>query len=151
MVIDIPAGFGRHSCWLREIGHQVIAVDLEIMRMRFVNQTPGGHPMKSGSIDCVVANAERVLPFRANAFDLALVIHYVSRHLFREVRSVLRPGGYLIFETFGAQGGNRRELPSPGAIAEDLSSSFDLLDYRERIAGAPEQKASVVKLLAQKR
>jgi SAM-dependent methyltransferase len=145
-VLDIPCGFGRHASFFAERGFWVVGFDIDARRASFTSRAPAG----PGSICAVNGNAESGLPFTPESFDLALVIHYVSPRILRDVEAVLRPGGFLIYETFGAQGRNWVDLPKPGDTRAALGSRFDIIMYRERPAG-PERQAASVKLLAQKR
>ena len=145
-VLDVPCGFGRHASWLAQHGFDVAAIDNDPARVRATQSAPAG----SGSISTRLVDATTGLPFPRSSFDIALVIHYVSPTILHDVEAVLRPGAYLIYETFGGHGGNWRRLPVPGAVREDLEPRFGLLVYEERPVG-PRDEAVAIKLLAQKR
>ncbi|CDX57748.1 hypothetical protein MPL1032_220153 [Mesorhizobium plurifarium] len=96
-----------------------------------------------------MVDAEQPLPFCAEAFDLALIIHYVSDSIIEAICPLVRPGGFLIYESFGAHGNNWTGLPLSGQTAKRLSG-FELLELRERdVRGTTERKVTV-KMLAQK-
>jgi SAM-dependent methyltransferase len=144
--LDVPCGFGRHASLLAELGFSVTGLDLDAKRVAATNRKPTG----GGLIKAVRGDATVPLPFQRASFDLALVIHYCSPVILDHVEVMLRPGGHLIYETFGAQGENWVDLPRPSEVSGQLASKFDLLVYRERKAG-PAGQAVCVKLLAQKR
>jgi 2-polyprenyl-3-methyl-5-hydroxy-6-metoxy-1,4-benzoquinol methylase len=77
-------------------------------------------------------NANRALPFRPQAFDLVVIVHALSLAVLTNAMPIVRAGGHVIFETFGAHGENWRSLPRPREIAETLSPHFDRVVYRER-------------------
>jgi tellurite methyltransferase len=52
-----------------------------------------------GGIDLVQADLER-LQLPENTFELILCVQYLQRSLFPELERALRPGGFLLFETF---------------------------------------------------
>ena len=148
-ILDLPCGFGRHSVWLAQMGHSITAVDIDAARVvatrKAVGALSGAH-----SVRCMEADAEEPLPLRANSFDLAIVVHFYAPSIFEAVARVLRPGGHLIFETFGAQGYNWRSLPETGLVAGLLRPSFVTLEIRERLCG-PKKAQAVVHALARRR
>jgi hypothetical protein len=79
------------------------------------------------------------------------MVHFVSANVIRRTKPVIRRGGYLIFESFGAQGENWRGLPAPGCMANELADGFELLDYRERPAGPTGTEAAAVRFIARLR
>ena len=148
-VLDVPCGFGRHSVWLTRMGHAITAVDVEPTRVdaaeKALSELPGKH-----SYRCIPADAEKPLPLEPGTLDLAIVIHYYAANIFETVAEVLKPGGVLIFETFGAQGNNWRSLPETGLAEKLLRSQFDALDIHERSCG-PGKSNAVVQALAIRR
>lgn len=144
--LDVPCGFGRHSSWLARRGFDVSALDIDPERVQATKGSLSG----AGSIEAQVGDATLGLPFEQSVFDIALVIHYVAPNILSDVADVLKPGGHLIFETFGGQGQNWIDLPLPGAVRETLEPRFNLLIYKERAVGRNRETVSV-KLLGQKR
>jgi len=144
--LDIPCGFGRHASLFAQMGFTVVALDIDPARVAVTNGASAG----SGTISAVTGDAAAGLPFERDSFDLAVIVHYVSPRILRDVEAVLRPGGHLVFETFGAQGQNWIDLPKPREVSETLRPGFEILVYRERKAG-PDDQAVSVKLLARKR
>jgi SAM-dependent methyltransferase len=148
-VLDLACGSGRHSALLAGAGHQVTAVDMDPRRLADVASVAAATPR--GAIHCVRANGAGPLPFRPQTFDLAIVVHFVAPGLISEVTPMLRPGGWLLVETFGGQGGNWRDLPALGQFSCELSADFDLVDYRERPVGPTRREAASVRFLARRR
>jgi SAM-dependent methyltransferase len=145
-ILDLPCGFGRHSRWLAELGHFVVAVDIDPRRL--AHATTLGHAVDVGGIGRLVANAETELPFQSETFDAVVTVHFAAANMVRRTKPVIRRGGYFIFESFGAQGENWRGLPAPGCMAKALADDFELLDYRERRVGPNGTEAAVVKFVA---
>ena len=111
--LDVACGTGRHSLLLGARGRHVTAVDwsgagLEVLeararaegipvrRISSVEQIVKRH---HGGIDLVQANLEQ-LQLPENTFELILCVQYLQRSLFPELEQALRPGGFLLFETF---------------------------------------------------
>lgn len=146
-VLDIPCGFGRHSLWLASLGHRVTGIDISTERIDQARSSAQAQALPH--MEFRVDDAERPLPFEPASFDLILVVHYVSNRLLSNVVPLLRPGGLLVYETFGGQGYNWQELPDAGAVASLLRPAFELLHYRERAVG-PAKQTVAVKVLARK-
>jgi len=142
-ILDVPCGFGRHSAWLASIGHEIIAIDIDPERVAATKKAVA----KVHSVRCIVADAEKPLPVRVSTFDLAIVVHYYEPTIFENVARALKPGGHLIFETFGAQGYNWRSLPEIGLTTKLLEPHFDCLSFQERKCG-PKNANAVVHALA---
>jgi 2-polyprenyl-3-methyl-5-hydroxy-6-metoxy-1,4-benzoquinol methylase len=145
-IIDVPSGAGRNAGWIAAQGKNVVCVDIDreaIHRALFVGS------VHQAWISGVVADANRSLPFEAEAFQSALIIHPMDLRILENVSPLLRRHGVMIFETYDARGENWRGLPSPMAIRTSLQSRFGFFDYRERSVG-PRNEQVVVKLCAYK-
>jgi SAM-dependent methyltransferase len=88
-------------------------------------------------------DARSTFPFRASSFDLVLIVHYCAPGLLAKSIDLLKPGGRLVFETFGAQGGNWETLPRVGQIKGEPATNCDLVSYRERPVRARERHVTV--------
>jgi SAM-dependent methyltransferase len=143
LILDVPCGQGRHTSWLADSGHIVVAIDIDADRVAETDR------ISRSQVSCLVADAEADLPFGSGCFDLVLIVHFFSRHLLSEAARVLRPRGVLIFETFGAQGQNWRALPAAGEVGQLLCEDFSPLKIDERLAG-PQCNRAVVRAYATK-
>jgi SAM-dependent methyltransferase len=129
IALDIPCGLGRHTLLLAKYGMFVVAADLDDQCLRAVSQTN----RIGESVAPIRLNANHVLPFRLEAFDLVTVVHALSLKVLANAMPTVRAGGHLIFETYGAQGENWRSLPRPREVSETFSTRFDPVLYRERM------------------
>jgi SAM-dependent methyltransferase len=129
LALDIPSGEGRHSRLLARRGMQVVSADLDPLSLE------RGHVRSSEEFTdrvwSVRVDAMAELPFRAEQFDLVMVVHFQLTPVIEKLIRLIKPGGLLIVETFGAQGENWRALPRAGEIAEALASNFSLVRYQE--------------------
>ncbi|HEX7122480.1 MAG TPA: class I SAM-dependent methyltransferase [Gemmatimonadaceae bacterium] len=91
-IVDLAAGSGRHARPIAESGRVVVAVDFV---ERAVRAAVAGHPRIHG----VVADAA-ALPFRSGTLDAIVVVNFLDRALFPQLVTLLRPGGYLVYETY---------------------------------------------------
>src|SRR5216684_186630 len=111
--LDVACGSGRHSLLLGARGQHVTAVDwsgagLEVLEarahaegtpIRLISSAEQIVKRHHGGIDLVQANLEQ-LRLPENSFELILCVQYLQRSLFPELEQALRPGGFLLFETF---------------------------------------------------
>lgn len=89
--LDVACGSGRNLTWLAEAGWQVSGVD------RDTAATAPLHRLAS-IVDADIENGPWPLP--GQQFDLVVVCNYLWRPLFDTVRAAVKPGGWLIWETF---------------------------------------------------
>lgn len=149
-VLDLPSGFGRHSLFLAAQGGRVTAADIDRNRLAHSVATWQASATQVGELYPVCVNAELPLPFQRESFDLVLVVHYVSHRIVEAVWPLVRPNGFLLYETFGAQGENRSLLPTAGSTALRVAD-FEVLDLRERPVSGNDANAVTVKMLATKK
>ncbi len=127
-VLDIAAGFGRHSRALAEAGHRVTAADLDVSGMADL----AAHPR----VELVAADLEAgAWPFTGSAFDGVIVTNYLHRPCFPQLIASLAPGGVLIIETFG-QGNERLGRPrnpdfllTPGELLTAFGRHLQIVAY----------------------
>ena len=113
-VLDVACGSGRHMRRLAELGHRPMGVDRDAASLA---QAAAWGPVLQADLE----GAPWPLPGRQ--FDAVLVTHYLWRPLWPALLGALRPGGWLIYETF-SQGHARIGRPSR---AEFLLQSGELL------------------------
>jgi len=137
VALDLPCGWGRHTELLMSHGYRVIAADIDAQRVRFTHENT--LEKRPGCVaQAVVLDAERALPIAPQSIDVAVVVDYMSFHLFTKsvgLLDTLAPGGFLIFQTFGAHGQNWLALPKAGSIKSLLGEGFQPVTYQEKSAG----------------
>jgi SAM-dependent methyltransferase len=89
--LDVACGSGRNLSWLAEAGWQVTGVDRD---------TAATAPLRDRAeiVDADIEN--NPWPLDGRQFDLVLVANYLWRPLFDTIKSAVKPGGWLIWETF---------------------------------------------------
>lgn len=144
LVLDLPCGFGRHSLHLSQMNYQVVCADYDpdVFADRWFDA--------SHELTPILLNAKKELPFKSESFGLITIVHFYTDELFTKMSDILQKGGLVIFESFGGQGENWRELPVKDSFKESLDGAFDILYYKEKIVG-PEKINITVKLVARKR
>jgi SAM-dependent methyltransferase len=151
--LDIAAGAGRHSLALARHGLQVDAVDISWHGLRLARQRAlAAHLSPGRQIRFIVADVER--PWLPQAgYEVILVSFFLYRPLFPLIKARLKPGGWLVYETFlaGAEPAPdghavRREFLLEPDELNDAFVDFEIRFYAEN----REQAKATAQLLAQK-
>jgi 2-polyprenyl-3-methyl-5-hydroxy-6-metoxy-1,4-benzoquinol methylase len=143
--LDIACGYGRNAIWLARKGYFVEAIDIDADRIEFGARNAG---RAGDAISWRVADIEQDLRLETANFDLAIIVHYYSRSIIRRTTNALRPGGYLLLETFGAHGENWRGLPVLGEVKRLLPANAISVHHSEKKVG-PDKDRAVVRLFVQ--
>lgn len=94
--LDVACGKGRNALFLAEQGFDVVALDIAPVALEESRRRAQG---KSLVISWQQADLEQVqLP--ENSFDLVVNFNYLQRSLTPQIKSGLRQGGHVIFETY---------------------------------------------------
>ena len=103
-MLDVAAGSGRHTRYLRQLGYQVVAVDVDVSQM--------ANLADDEAVELVQADIEEdEWPFEGRLFDGIIVANYLHRPLLPVLAESLAAGGVLIYETF-AEGNEKYGRPS---------------------------------------
>ena len=92
LVADIAGGSGRHARHVARPERPVVLADFivdAVIRARDAN----------ASVQGVVTDAT-MLPFRPGRFGTVLVAYFLDRTIFADLRALLAPAGYLVYETY---------------------------------------------------
>jgi tellurite methyltransferase len=147
--LDVACGDGRNALALARHGLEVDAVDVSdvtiaALRAAAPQRAPGVHPR--------VVDLEHE-PLDTGAYDVVVNFNYLQRDLFGPLARALRPGGWLVFETFGPahlEQLGRRMNPDYVLRPNELLQAFgdlrvrDYFDGVAQRAGAPRGVASIV-------
>jgi tellurite methyltransferase len=94
--LDLAMGRGRHALLLARHGFQTFGVDLKHDAIRNAMQTTAreGVSIHGWCADLTTP----ALP--TAAFDLVVVARFLQRDLFGAIAAAVKPGGYVVYETF---------------------------------------------------
>lgn len=94
--LDIAMGEGRNAAFAAELGYDVTGIDISEVG---VERAKGLAEEKKLKLNYKVADLDNY-EFGENEYDLILCFYFLDRRLFPEIKSALKPGGFLLFETF---------------------------------------------------
>jgi SAM-dependent methyltransferase len=145
--VDLAAGSGRDAVYLAAAGFAVTAVDIlpdALERARDLAAREGV------AIETRVGDlAREPIIDEIGASDLVVVVSYLERSLFPAIRRAVRPGGFLVYETFllkqrelFGRPRNPAHLLEPGEL-RNLFSGWEIRAYREGLAGPRRHVASL--------
>ena len=133
--LDIAAGKGRNSIALAHSGIHVFAVDWSWNALNSLALLARNEEL---AIEPVIADLDESLPFRPESFDVVLNISFLERGLVRPLKTMLRLGGVLLFDTFLIDQAARGHPRDPRFLLShyelrDLLGDMELIRYREGI------------------
>jgi SAM-dependent methyltransferase len=141
--LDLAMGRGRHACLLARAGFRTFGVDLKLDAVR--------EAMARARAEALLVRGwcsdltQTTLPDQK--FDLVVVTRYLQRDLFPAIRSTVKVGGSVLYETFtvaqrrlGSGPTSADHLLEPGELRQRFPG-FEILFYEE--VEAPEGVARV--------
>jgi hypothetical protein len=132
-------------------GYRVVGADHDRQRLAFVASTVAAAGEANRDVQLVSCDlGGGGLPFASGAFGSVLVIEFVPKR-WEHLLALVSPGGHLLIQTMGGQGGNYRQLPRQGEMRRLIEIPFEPIFYAERHVGPPSADAAVVCLVAKKR
>ena len=142
IALDVAAGTGRNSIALARSGFRVVAADFSLAGLRALAEIARRDHLM---ISPVVADLEQTFPFHPNSFDVILNVNYLDRQLVPHLKSALRPGGALLFDTFlvdEAGHGHLRDARFTLGHYElrAMLADMELVRYREGLVVYPSGK-----------
>jgi tellurite methyltransferase len=142
--LDLAMGRGRHALALARNGFQTFGVDVKLDAVR---DAVGAAAVEHLTVRGWCADLT-MFPLPPAAFDLVVVTRFLQRDLFPSIRGAIRPGGYVIYETFtvlqralGVGPTSPDHLLEPGELRA-LFDGWDVL-FDEEVT-APEAVARLV-------
>ncbi|SLM48457.1 protein of unknown function [Nitrospira japonica] len=155
--LDVPCGAGRNALLLRELGCKIVCIDNADSALQAITEAESllgrrsGQPSQGELIPLRHDLKRDPWPFPPKTFAGIINAHFVCPFLFERFLVSLKPGGYLLCETYGGHGMNYVGLPQKGSWKALLQDRMDWITYREHSVGPPDQQAVTVKFLGKKR
>ena len=139
-VLDLACGSGRHSLLMLELGHSVVACDINLSGLGILKQRD--------KLELVEADLENApWPFPERQFAAIIVTNYLYRPLFPQILAALAPGGLLLYETFAA--GNEQfgrplnpdYLLNRGELLSGILTGLTIIAYEDVTISEPRPAA----------
>lgn len=133
--LDLACGLGHNSIWLAQNGWDVDAVDVSDRGLQVADEVARANRAR---VQWIAADIDSWRP-EIPGYDIALVFRFLERESTpRIIRETLRPGGWVIYETFSRAHFDRpdnhlRNLDytlAPGELVESMFSDFDVILHR---------------------
>lgn len=142
--LDLAMGEGRHTCALAHAGFVTFGVDRSVERIRTAaaRATERGLQVTSWAADL------DDYPLPRHYFDVLLCTRFLLRRRWHEVRDLVKPGGFVLYETFTTEQRACSKGPtSPDHLLEpgELRGAFSSWEvvFHEEIA-SPSALARIV-------
>ncbi len=94
--LDIAMGEGRNGVYLATQGFEVVGVDISEKGLAKARQLAEQHNV---NIETRVVDLENH-QLEKNAYDVILLMYYMQRDLWPQIKLALKPGGMAIIETY---------------------------------------------------
>ena len=140
-VLDIACGTGRHTRFVLERNHPVVAVDRNLSGVSDL----GGHP----GLETLEADLEKGsrFPFAGRRFAGVVVTNFLHRPLMPDLVAAVDTDGVFIYETF-ASGNERFGRPTnpdfllrPGELLEAVRGRLRVVAYEDLVIAEPKRAA----------
>ena len=129
--LDIASGEGRNAVFVAEKGYETLAVDVSSTGLKKARALADE---KGVVIETCVADLDN-WKIEQNAFDLILCFNFLDRKIFPSIKSALKPGGLIFYETFTVDylkySSFKREWVLEHNELLDAFNELRILSYRE--------------------
>lgn len=159
-VLDLACGQGRNAIFLAERGFQVTGIDRDQEVLDSLMATAKTRNITNLSVRSIDLETDINHPpdLSTETYDVAIVFLYLYRPIFPSLLKALRPGGYLMYETFLIDNHlqhkhpRRKEFCFQHNELLQLTSGMRVLQYDEgeQQSGAGSEWIFTARLLAQK-
>jgi SAM-dependent methyltransferase len=147
-VLDLACGSGRHARLLHQLGHAVLATDIDLDRVADLRDQ-SGFELRQADLE------QDGWPFEARQFTGIVVANYLYRPHLDKLTDCLSESGILIYETFAA-GNEKYGKPSnpdyllqPGELLQVFREKLDVVAFEQGLVHEPGPKV-IQRLCARK-
>jgi len=94
--LDVACGVGQNAIWLAQRGFTVDAVDISPVAIEQARQAAA---QAGVAVNLLHADLDTWSP-PAETYDLVIGFRFLNRKLLPRLKAALRPGGWLLYQTF---------------------------------------------------
>ena len=120
--LDVACGVGQNAVWLAQHGFAVDAVDISPVALEHAQRSAAQAGLAPRAVNFIQADLEVWSP-APQAYDLVVGFRFLNRRLWPRLQAALRPGGWLVYQTFNL----RRLNPDSDCPFEYLLKVGELL------------------------
>ncbi|MCL1140079.1 class I SAM-dependent methyltransferase [Shewanella pneumatophori] len=147
-VLDLACGSGRNGAWFTNNGCAVTYLDQDLSRLEL--STPANIELLEWNLEDGSAPE-----LAKNQYDIVLVFNYLHRPLFPQIIEAIKPGGYIIYETFTAKQAEIGRPRNPNFLLKTgelkaIFANWHCLHYAEDLFGELPSASYKAQLIAQK-
>ena len=104
--LDIAMGEGRNGVYLATQGFEVVGIDISPKGLAKARQLAkkNGVTIETRVVDLEGHQLEK------NAYDVILLMYYMQRHLWPQIKEALKPGGMAVIETYNVDHLNHQKF-----------------------------------------
>ena len=153
-VLDLACGRGRHTLASAQSGLTAIGLDRNAEALQALTRDAQATGLP---VHCIRSDMESDagFPLRPGSLGGVLVFRYLWRPACAQIAALLKPGGWLLYETFTVRQRQWNQGPrNPDYLLEEgeLPQLFPQLQVQEfkETPGTPEQPTALASLLAQR-
>lgn len=144
--LDVAMGNGRNTIYLAKAGFEVEGVDISAEAVSAALEAAGEAGVM---IKALVVDLEKGYQIKDEVYDVIVCFNYLQRSLIPQMKSGLRYGGMIVYETFIVDQAQFGKPRNPDYLLKhnellDMFREFRCLRYREGIFEGPRAIASIV-------
>lgn len=145
-VLDVAMGNGRNAIYLAQLGFRVEGVDASPEAIAGALEAA----RKAGvTIQAQVADLEGEYQIKPGFYDVITCFHYLQRSLIPQIKTGLKKGGLVVYETFIVDQVRFGKPRNPDYLLKhnellDLFRDFRCLRYREGVMAGEKAVAGII-------
>ena len=149
LVLDMAAGNGRHGRYFLDRGHPIVAVDRDVSALADLAAEPGAPGVEVIEADLETGGPvfDGDGPLAGRTFSAIVAVNYLYRPLMDGLIGALKPGGVLIYETFGlgneqfSRPRNPDHLLRAGELLAAFGKDLQVVAYEHGLRHDPKPRA----------
>lgn len=145
-VLDIAMGRGQNAVYLAGLGFDVEGVDISEQSIGDALQLA---TTKNVTIKAITSDLEKDYHIKDNTYDVIICFNYLQRTLMKQIKTGLKKGGILVYQTFIIDQARFGKPRNPDHLLMhnellDIFRDFRCLRYHEGIIPGPRAVAGIV-------
>ena len=158
-VLDLACGGGRNGLYLVENKLPVTFADVNaeaLERVKTSLKSSSSHNQTLAQYWQTDFEQADITPLQGKSFAAVIVFRYLHRPLFEQIKTAIKPGGMIIYETFTEQQAQFGRPKNPDFLLKsgeliELFSDWEILHSFEGVVNTPandETKQAIAQIVA---